>query len=218
MYVYGDKRPRQTQEERRAATRQALIAAGREVFAARGYGDASTEEIVRRAAVTRGALYHHFTDKQDLFRAVVESIEGEISERVRRAALGAADPAAAFAAGIDAFLDACMLPDMRQILLLDGPAALGWRTWHALEERYALAEIEQGVRSLMAADVLAEQPPRPLAHLIHGALIEAGLFIAAADDPTEARREIGAGFDRLLGLAQPRQTTGGRTQRDHTDR
>lgn len=207
MFVSDERRAHRKQADRRAATRQALIDAGREAFAARGYGDASTEEIVRRASVTRGALYHHFTDKQDLFRAVVESIEGEISERVRQAARDAADPAAAFAAGVGAFLDACMKQDVRQILLLDGPAALGWQAWHAIEARYALAEIEQGVRSLIAAGALRDQSPRPLAHLIHGALIEAGLVIAAADDSVAARREMGAGFDRLLGLPPARPTT-----------
>ncbi|HEU0116962.1 MAG TPA: helix-turn-helix domain-containing protein, partial [Thermomicrobiales bacterium] len=99
MYVDDHKRPRRTQTERRAATRRALIDAGRAVLAERGYGAASTADIVRRAGVTRGALYHHFADKQDVFRAVVEAIEAEISECVRRAAGAAADPAAAFAAG-----------------------------------------------------------------------------------------------------------------------
>jgi AcrR family transcriptional regulator len=202
MYVNADKPPSRTQAQRREATRRALVDAARAVFAARGYADASTDEIVRRASVTRGALYHHFADKQDLFRAVVEAIEGEISERVRNAAHSAADPAAAFAAGVGAFLDACLSPDVRQILLIDGPAALGWQAWHAIEARHALAEIEQGVRALIDAGVVPEQAPRPLAQLIHGALIEAGLVIAAADDPAAARREMGVAFERLLRLPQ----------------
>ncbi|HEX5499739.1 MAG TPA: helix-turn-helix domain-containing protein [Thermomicrobiales bacterium] len=201
MYVDGDKRTRRTQAERREATRQALIAAARAVFADRGYGDASTEEIARRAGVSRGALYHHFADKQALFQAVVEAIEAEISERVRLAALAAADPAAAFAAGVGAFLDACLASDVRRVLLIDGPAALGWQAWHAIELRYALAQIEFGLQALIDAGVLAEQPVRPQAHLIHGALIEAALVIAGADDPEAARRAMGAAFDRLLGLA-----------------
>jgi AcrR family transcriptional regulator len=215
MYVTSQSIGQRTQAARRLATRQALIAAARESFAALGYAETPTEEIVRRAAVTRGALYHHFADKKGLFRAVVEGIEREIDERVRTAARSAANAADAFVAGCDAFLDACLLPDVEQILLLDGPSVLGWQEWHDVDARHALAQIELGLQELIEAGRLEDQPIRALAHLIHGALIEAALVIAASDDPGAVRTEMGASLQRLLGLpggstppAVPNQQTG----------
>ncbi len=200
MYVSDDANERRTQAARSAATRRTLIDAARALFAARGYAETSTEEIVRRAHVTRGALYHHFTDKQDLFRAVIEEIERDIDDAVRVAAHGTANAADAFVAGSGAFLDACLLPDVKQVLLLDGPAVLGWQEWHSIEVRHALAQVEQGLQALVESGYLAPQPVAPLAHLVHGALIEAGLVIAAAGDPDAARAELGASLNRLLGL------------------
>lgn len=200
MYVIGSDNRRRTQAERRATTRRALIQAARELFAAHGYAETSTAEIVRRAEVTRGALYHHFADKQDLFRSVVEEIEGEIDERVRSNASSASDAWEAFLFGSDAFLDACLLPDVKRVLLLDGPAVLGWQEWYAIDARHALVQAELGLQELIEAGFLDPQPVRPLAHLIHGALIEAALVIAAAEDPGAVRAELGASLERLLGL------------------
>jgi AcrR family transcriptional regulator len=181
-------------------TRRALLGAARDLFAVRGYAETPTEEIVQRAAVTRGALYHHFRDKKDVFRAVIEEIESEIDERVRSAALGAPNAVAAFVAGSDAFLDACLEPDVQRVLLLDGPAVLGWQEWHAIEVRHALTQVELGLQELIATGHLEPQPVRPLAHLLHGALIGAALVIAASDDPRRVRTELGASLNRLLGL------------------
>lgn len=184
---------RRTQEQRREGTRRALLAAARACFAESGYRGAAAEEIVRRAGMSRGAMYHHFEDKLGLFRAVVEEIESGIDARVE-AAEGMMD-------GCYAFLDACLEPDVKRILLVDGPAALGWEEWHRIEADHALAQIEEGLRS---AGVESRET-RPLAHLIHGSLIEAAMFIANAEDPQEARREIGASLQRLLCGLVPRE-------------
>ena len=200
MYISdGTSKPR-TQTARRLATRQALIDSARDLFAAEGYAATPTEAIVRRAAVSRGALYHHFSDKQDLFRAVVETIEREIDDRVQAAALGASDVAGAFAAGTDAYLDACLLPDVKQILLVDGPSVLGWRQWRELDARHALAQIELGLQELINAGILAPQSVAPLAQLVHGALIAAALAIAGAADPDAMRSALGTSLQNLLGI------------------
>ncbi len=195
-------RTRRTQAERRATTRRAFVDAARELFAEKGYGGVTIGEIVVRAGMTKGALYHHFEDKRSLLRAVVEEIEEELDEEV----LGAArksrdenrDPFGAFMAGIYAYLDACLRRDVRQILLLDGPSVLGWAEWHGIDAEYAIAQIERGLKVLMDLEVVEAQPIGPLAHLIHGATMEAALFIATADDPEKAREEMGSALRRLL--------------------
>lgn len=206
MYERRGDQQRRTQAERRAETRRALLAAARQLFAERGYAAASSEEIVGLAGVTRGALYHHFKDKRDLFRAVVEEIEQEIDERVLGVmdAGGSADTSSSLPdqllASSDAFLDACTRRDVTQILLLDGPSVLGWKEWREIDAGHALAQIEQGLVALMDAGLIESQPAAPLAHLIYGMLIEAALYIAAADDRETARLEMRRSLHRLLAL------------------
>ena len=113
------------------ATRDALVAAGLELFTARGYSAVGTEEIVERARVTRGALYHHFEDKRDLFRAVHERVEVDLVERIAGQMEGVSDPWEVMVTGTRAFLDACDEPAVNQIALGDAPAVLGWREWRA---------------------------------------------------------------------------------------
>src|SRR6266508_1601891 len=107
------------------ATREALIEAAMELFTERGYAQVGTEEIVARAQVTRGALYHHFEDKRDLFRAVYERVEDELLERIGSVMGDVADPWELILAGTRSFLDACEEPAVKQIALIDAPAVLG---------------------------------------------------------------------------------------------
>ncbi len=189
---------RRTQAERREATRAALIAAARGLFAARGYAGVGTEEIVQRAGVTRGALYHHFSDKHDLFRAVYERVEQELTERIVTEVPLVGDPVAVLRNGTATFLDACLEPEVQQIALLDAPAVLGYEEWRAIGERYGLGLIHAAVQSAIDIGAIPAQPVRPLAHILLGALDEAALLIARADDVATARREVGETLDFLL--------------------
>jgi AcrR family transcriptional regulator len=182
---------RRTQAERSEATRAALIGTARRLFAERGYSGVGTEEIVRAAGVTRGALYHHFDGKAGLFRAVFEQIEAELAERFAAEALSEPDPWDALAAGVDLFLEVCREPEVRQVALLDAPSVLGWTTWREIESRYSLGLIQAGLQSLIDAGIAAPQPIDPLAHAMLGMLTEAGLYVAGADDAEAAREEMG---------------------------
>lgn len=186
--------------ERAEATRAALLSAGRSLFAQRGYAAVATEEIVRRARVTRGALYHHFRDKEDLFRAVVEDVERELTERIAAESLaaGATEPWAALQEGARAFLDASAEPEVQRIIMLDAPAVLGWVQWREIGQRYGLGLVEGVLEAAMEAGALARQPARPLAHVLIGALDEAAMYVARADDVERAREEMAATIDRLL--------------------
>jgi AcrR family transcriptional regulator len=188
--------------ERSEATRAALVGAARPLFAERGYAGVGTEEIVRAAGVTRGALYHQFADKRELFAAVFEQLEAEVTQRTAAAAVasGTTDPLAALRIGADAWLDACTEVEVRQIMLLDGPAVLGWERWREIGLRNGLGLVEGGLQAAVDAGRLAPQPVRGLAHVLIGAIDEAALYVATADDPAAARTEVGAVLDRLLAV------------------
>ena len=188
--------------ERSEATRAGLVAAARPLFAERGFAGVGTEEIVRAAGVTRGALYHQFADKRELFAAVFEQVEAEVTMSTARAAVasGAADPLAVLRVGAVAWLDACSDPEVQRIILLDGPAVLGWDGWREIAQRYGLGLVENELREAIEAGVLEPQPTRALAHVLMGAIDEAALYIATADDQAAARAEAGAVLDRLLSV------------------
>lgn len=194
------KPPRRTQQERSAATRAALVAAARELWGARGYAAVGTPEIATAAGVTRGAMYHQFADKAALFAAVVEAVEEEVTTRLadQVVASGASDPAAALRAATDGWLDLSQQPDVRQIVLLDAPSVLGWAAFRDVAMKYALGMTEQLLQAAMDAGQLEMRPTRALAHVFIGALDEAALVIAMADDARAARAEVGEVLHRLL--------------------
>jgi len=191
---------RRTQEERRATTRAALVAAARDLFAARGYGDVGTEEIVRKAGVTRGALYHHFADKAELFEAVFESVEGELADGLvgAVATIGDAGPVEIMRRSADAWLEACLDPAVQRVVLLDGPAVLGYEQWRAITTQGGFGLVTGLLQAAVDEGLVRPQPLDPLAHILVGALDEAALYVARSDDPASARVEAMAVLDQLL--------------------
>ncbi len=183
---------RRSQAERTETTRKALIAAGRELFAARGYDDVGAEEIVRAAGLTRGALYHHFpSGKPALLEAIYERLEAESTERVAHIVLDSAmdSPLAAMKAGAAAFLDECAEPGFQQIVLRDAPAVLGWERWREIAAANGLGLIEASLIAAIEAGEIRPLPVKPTAHLLLGALDEAAMLLARSSDPS-SRAEI----------------------------
>jgi AcrR family transcriptional regulator len=191
---------RRTQAERTEATRAALIAAARPLFAQRGFAGVGTEEIARAAGVTRGALYHHFEGKRELFEAVYERIEIELAERIAAGALqaNATSPLAAMKAGAEMFLLASTEPETQQIVLLDGPSVLGWDRWREIAAEHGLGLIEATLQAAVEAGEIDSQPVRPLAHVLMGALDEAAMLVARAEDAERMRAEVGRTLGVLL--------------------
>jgi AcrR family transcriptional regulator len=184
---------------RSEATRATLVAAARPLFAALGFAGVATEEIVRAAGVTRGALYHHFRDKEDLFAAVFEQVEGELMQRIGQVAgEHAADPRAELRVGAQTWLDACAEPEVHRIVLLDAPAVLGRERWREIALRNGLGLVVAALQAAIEAGQIEPQPVEPLAHVLLGAIDEAALYLAAAEDHDTARAEVGAVLDRLL--------------------
>lgn len=197
---------RRTQAARSAATRDALVAAARSLFASRGYADVGTEEIVHAAGVTRGALYHHFADKTELFAAAFEAVEVGIATRIATAVSesGETDPIAIMRLGTSAWLDACAEPEVHRIVLLDAPAVLGWERWTEIGNRHNMGLVQALIAHAIEVGRIPVQPVPPLAHTVLGALREAALYIARADDSVQARIDVGNVTDRLIqSLAQP---------------
>jgi AcrR family transcriptional regulator len=164
------------------------VRTARRLFAERGYADVPAGEIVRAAGVTRGALYHHYTGKQDLFRAVFEELEDEVTQEIAAVAVAASDRAS-MAAALSAFLDICQRPEIMRIALIDAPAVLGWAEWRAIERRYGLGLIADLLDSAAAAGVLTTVPTPALAALVHSSIMEAALLIAHADDRDTTRAQ-----------------------------
>ena len=191
--------PRRTQAERTQATREALVGAARQLFTERGYDNVGTEEIVRAAGVTRGALYHQFGDKASLLEAAYERIEAESTERVARIVLGSElqSPVAAMKAGIEAFLDECAKPELRQIALHDAPAVLGWERWRQIGAANGLGLNEASLAAAIEAGEIRPLPVKSTAHLLMGALDEAAMLLARDERP-EARAEVTAVLVALL--------------------
>ena len=189
-----------TQAERTEATRGRLIATARRLFAEQGFAATSTEQILGEAKVSRGALYHHFASKTDLFQAAFEAVEDELTARVldRATAGGETDPMRILELGFDAFLDQCVNPEVQRIVMLDGPTVLGWDTWHELDERYAFGTLKAVLSVAAETGRIEQSAVDPLSHLLLGAIMQAGMVVARAADPVAAKQAMADSFARLV--------------------
>lgn len=173
-----------TKAQQRDETRRALVAAARPLFSRHGYGAVSLADIVAAAGVTKGALYHHFGSKAGIFRAVVDQVQHEVADRVAAAADALADADAdgwdQLTAGCAAFLRASAEPDVQQIMLIDGPAVLGWSEWRAMDEATSVRHLREALAALIDDGTIAPQPVTPLTHLLSGAMNEAALWLATS--------------------------------------
>jgi AcrR family transcriptional regulator len=202
----GKPARRRTQGERTAQTRAALITAARRLFGADGFAEAGAERIAREAGMTRGALYHQFADKADLFAAVLDQVEAEIALRVAGAVAGfdPADSTGMLLAGAGAWLDACTEPDLQRIVLLDGPSVLGWGRWREICLRHTVGLIAAFLQDGIDRGSLPPQPVQALTHVLVGAVDEAALYIAQAGDGSAARADMDLVLRRLtLALTAP---------------
>jgi len=192
------------QAARSEATRAKLIAVGIDLFSERGFAGVGTEEIVERAEVTRGALYHHFGDKRDLFRAVHEELEQRLVAEIGAAleANPSEDPFDALEVAAGAVLDVAIDRKLARVTLIDAPSVLGWEEWREIDTRYGLGLAEAVLGAAMEGGGMTRQPVRPLAHLLVAALGEAAIMVATAPSPKKARAQVEPALRTLLrGLA-----------------
>ena len=189
--------PRRTQAERRAATRGALLTAARELFGAHGFAATGREEIVRQAGVTRGAMYHHFASKEDLFRAVYEEVETEVMGHVAAAAMVTTDPKEELRLGAVAWLEFAADPAVARICLIDAPAVLDPMLRRELSEQYGVGMVRAVLQECVTHAQITPRPVEPLARIVLAALLEAATLIGEGADRTEVAAIVIALIDAL---------------------
>ena len=201
MHTHGmDVKSKKVQQGE--ATRQALLQAARELFGERGYAATSLDEVAQAAKVTKGALYHHYSGKQELFGAVYEQVKREVSERAATAFLEP-DPWEDLCAGCEAMLDAHLDPTVRRILLHDAQAVLDADTIRRVENRYGAVVLRGALRRAIRAGVIQPLPLKTLALMLTGAILEGCMDIAHAEDPKQAREDVGNVLTSVLEGLRP---------------
>ncbi|WP_432050936.1 TetR/AcrR family transcriptional regulator [Verrucosispora sp. NA02020] len=181
-----------------ARTAQQVLDSAIDLFAARGFADVSLDDVARSAGVTRGAVYHHYRNKPGLFRAAVAQLQARVAASVVEAAGRAGDdPGEQLRAGSHAFLDAITAPSVVRILLVDGPAVLGWERWRLLDAEHSAAHLSEALGAVGVPDGILDA----LAAQLSGAMNEAALWVARHDDASAAREQAHSALDRLLAAA-----------------
>jgi AcrR family transcriptional regulator len=180
------------------ATRTRIVDAAGELFAKRGYQDTSIEAVLDKSGISRGALYHHFRDKEELFVAVLEAVEARIADATVKASRGIADPVGALLAGCNAWLDISRDPAIRQIVLVDAPAVLGWQEWREIDARYGFGLLKGSLRAAAEAGRLSPSLVEPLAHVVLAAVLEIALLMARANDAPGSVKQAKAALRELI--------------------
>ncbi len=180
------------------STRNQIIAAARALFAKDGYAATSTEQVLQQTGISRGALYHHFKNKESLFEAVLDDLERELAQAAAKAAAGASDPVAALRAGCASFLMEAAKPEVRQIVLVDAHSVVGWQKWREIEERYGLGMLKQGLKVIAATHDIPDQAVDLYAHILLATMIEVAFLTSRSPDPPKAVHEAMKSVDALL--------------------
>lgn len=198
------KSERRSNRDRTDATRADLIAAARQLFTEKSYAETGTPEIVARAGVTRGALYHHFKDKQALFWAVAEQEAEAVAAEIERATPpDAQSPRDALLAGSDAYLDAMRAPGRTRLLLLDGPAVLGRAGMDEIDSRHGNRTLREGLVAAMRSGTMRKLPADALTSLLAAAFDRAALAIDAGESSQDCRAVLAALIDGLIENNRP---------------
>ena len=193
---------RRTQTERSGATIEQLLGTARKLFAQKGFAGTSIEEIVRGAGVTRGAMYHHFKNKEEVFEAVFQREHEMLAERVREAATKKTKAWDQLKAGCDEFLTASLDPEIQQICMIDGTAVLGPSRTMAIDDPHSIGLITMALDKAMERGEVRKRPAMPLAQLLFGALCQGAMVVARSDDPPATVADVRKEFQTMLDAIQ----------------
>jgi AcrR family transcriptional regulator len=186
------------QAERRAATTDAILKAGRRLFGDRGFAATTIDDIAESAQVAKGAVYHHFATKEAVFEAVFDAVSRDLVADIDRAVRTERDVLAAMVAGTQHYFAACAKGPTCQIILRDGPAVLGWERWREIDAQHFGGKFPRALAAAMDAGLIARQPIEPLARLLLGAATEAAVACAGRSDVLKAGGEYSRAFKSLI--------------------
>jgi len=186
------------QAERRAATTEAILKAGRRLFGERGFAGTTIDDIADAAQVAKGAVYHHFATKEAVFEAVFESVSRDLVADIERTTRSERDVLAAMVVGTQHYFAACAKGTTCQIILRDGPAVLGWERWREIDAEHFGGKFPRALSVAMDAGLIARQPIEPLSRLLLGAVTEAAVACAGRADVLKAGSEYSRAFSSLL--------------------
>ncbi len=185
-------------EQRSQETTTQLVAIARNLFSTYGYANTSLEEIVRKAGMTRGALYHHFEGKNGIFLAVFESVLTDIANRIIQVDKSKQSIWDRFVACAYTFFEACLDSDLQRIVLTDAPAVLGWDVWRRIDEEKTLNILRSHLKELHRSNIIKPLPIEPLTHAISGAINESVLWVAGSEDQKKAFDEAWSTIEAFL--------------------
>jgi AcrR family transcriptional regulator len=193
-----------------------LIAAARESFASDGYAAALLDVVAQRAGVTKGALYHHFDGKKELFEAVYQREQQQLAAIGLRAYAGKRSARVGFYDACVAFLEASLDPAVQRITLIDGPAVLGWERLREIQNLHTLSNLRAGIQQAVAQGMIAARPVEPLVQILNGAICEAAMYIARAIDAPRALQQVLAELRVMIDalIRAPRRARATRRARD----
>ena len=180
------------------STRQALVDSAVDLFTKRGYAGTSLDEVVKRARVTKGALYHHFSGKQALFEAAFAQVETRSIESLTAVLSGDGDAWDTATAGLRAYVRKCLEPEYQRIIVHEAPVVMGWERWREAEEHFSFGLLRTAVQLLVDAGEIEEMPVEITARLLFGALSAGASTIASSSDPKRTGREVERAILRVL--------------------
>ena len=191
------------QEERREVTRGAILAAAQSLFGSRSYAHVAVDQIAAEAGVAKGAIYHHFSTKADLFEVVLREVAAQILTKVQAALFQQSDAFSAMSAANRAFFVSCADPHFAQIFLRDGPSVLGWERWREVDASYFGGMVRTALHSAMEANVIIRRPIDPLVRLMLGAVTEAAIDCADSENFAETAEGYLEALDVVLDGLKP---------------
>ncbi|MGM1059281.1 TetR/AcrR family transcriptional regulator [Saccharothrix sp. Mg75] len=172
------------------STRQALVDSAVELFTKRGYAGTSLDEVAKRARLTKGALYHHFSGKQALFEAAFDSVENAFMRKLTEIVSAPGDPWDTAVAGLRAYVRVCLEPPYQRIVVHEAPVVMGWERWREAEEHFSYGLLRSTIEVLVESGELEQLPVETMSRLLFGALSAGASTIAGASDPRKASAEV----------------------------
>ncbi len=180
------------------STRHALVDSAVELFTKKGYAATSLDEVAKRARVTKGALYHHFSGKQALFEAAFDAVETNVMAQLAEVVVGPGDPWERAMNGVRQYIKICLDPSYQRIVVHEAPVVMGWERWREAEDHFSFGIVRSSIQALVDSGQIDDLPVEVAARLLFGALTAGAAVIARSENPKKASNEVATTAVRML--------------------